>query len=414
MTLLTPPGLCGSDLAEVFNDDGEPLRVLNVHNHHAGPGGFEVFFFGVSEILRHYGHHVATFERDNAAIHTAFEKLSAFGSAIYSPSSRRAFERVLRDERVDLVHLNNIWPLVSPSVIDACRDADVPVVMSMQDYKLTCPAGQHLREGKVCEKCMNGREYWAAVHGCRNGRVWSTAYSVRNVVNRLRGPFHDGVTLYLPCTRFVADHLVRGGYDAGKMHVLPDFTDLPDVADADGPPRSGGYVGYVGRISPEKGLDVLIEAARRTGLPVKIAGSHAAMPELLRDLPPGVEFVGKLSREELPAFYRGARFNVVPSVWYECFGIVTAEAQGYGNPVIASRIGGLPEVVEDGVTGLLVEPGDAANLAAAMRRLWDDPALNRRMGEAARERAGREFTPNVFYGRLAAAYRRAVDLHRAA
>ena len=276
MTLMTPPGLRNADLAAVFNDDGQPLRVLNVHNHHVGPGGFEVFFEGVTDILRHHGHHVATFERNNSDIQTAFEKLSAFGSAIYSPSSRRAFEAVLRGERVDLVHLNNIWPLVSPSVIDACRDAGVPVVMSMQDYKLTCPAGQHLREGKVCEKCMNGREYWAAVHGCRNGRVWSTAYSVRNVVNRLRGPFHDGVTLYLPCTQFVADHLVRGGYDAAKMHVLPDFSDLPDGGEFESERRSPGtYVGYVGRISPEKGLPVLIEAARRTGLPVKIAGNHA-------------------------------------------------------------------------------------------------------------------------------------------
>ena len=101
-------------------------------------------------------------------------------------------------------------------------------------------------------------------------------------------------------------------------------------------------------------------------------------------------------------------------MWYECFGIVTAEAQGYGNPVIASRIGGLPEVVEAGVTGLLVEPGDPADLAAAMRCLWDDPELNRRMGRAARERAQREFTPEVFYGRLAAAYERAIELHRAA
>ena len=389
--------------------------MLNVHNHHAETGGFEVFYFGVSEVLRAFGHHVATFERDNATILTAFQKLSAFGSAIYSPASRRDFEATLRDERIDLVHLNNIWPLVSPSVIDACRDAGVPVVMSMQDYKLTCPAGQHLRHGKICEKCMGGREYWAAVHGCRNGRIWSTAYSVRNVVNRLRGPFHDGVTLYLPCTRFVADHLVRGGYEAAKMHVVPDFTDLPDECECDVGGRSPGeYVGYVGRISPEKGLPVLIEASRRTGIPVKIAGNHARMPELLQDLPPQVEFVGKLSREELPDFYRKARFNVVPSVWYECFGIVSAEAQGYGNPVIASRIGGLPEVVADGVTGLLVTPGDPADLAAAMRRIWDDAELRQRMSVAARERARREFTPGVFYGRLAAAYRRAIDLHRAA
>ena len=388
----------------------DPLRVLNVHNHHAERGGAEVYFHSLTTLLRERGHHVATFERDNANVTSALAKFSAFASAIHSPSARREFADTLRRERINFVHLNNIWPLVSPSVIDASRAAGVPVVMSVHDYKLTCPAGQHLRDGRVCEKCIYaGREFWAAAHGCRNGRVWSSAYAVRNLVSRTRGVF-DGVTLYLPTTRFVGDQLNRGGYGVGRTHVLPGFADLPNAADTE--PAAGTYVGYVGRVSPEKGLPVLIEAARATGLPVKVAGEPSAMPELRRDLPPNVEFVGKLSRDALPGFYAGARFTVVPSVWLECFGLVCAEAQGHGRPVVASRIGGLPEVVEDGVTGLLFEPGNATELACVMRRLWDDPALLRRLGRAARERAGREYSRGVFYERLIAAYARAVAINQ--
>lgn len=389
-----------------------PLRILVAHNHHADPGGFEVFFHGVTALLRRHGHHVVTFERDNASLDSLWQKVPAFGSAIHSPSSRRAVAELLRDEQIDLVHLNNLWPLISPSVIDACRDAGVPVVMSLQDYKLTCPAGQHLRDGRICTKCLGGREFWCAAHGCRENRVQSTAYAVRNIVTRLRGTIHDGVTLYLPCSQFIADHHVRGGYDAARMHVLPNFTDLPDDTEASNPSTEGGYVAYIGRISPEKGLPVLIEAARQTGLPVRIAGNAAKMPELARTAPPNVQFVGKLSREQLPTFYREARFSVVPSTWYECFGIVAAESLGYGRPVIVSRIGGLPEVVEHERTGLLVTPGDPADLAAAMRRLWDEPDTLRRMSLMARERAQQAFAPQVFYRRLVNAYAKATALHR--
>ena len=412
------PALHGWDAPEVdaaLNARGEPLRVLNVHNVHAGPGGFEVFYEGVTDILRHNGHHVVTHERDNATIHSLGQKLAAFGSAVHSPAARDAMRERIEREQIDLVHLNNVWPLVSPSVITGAAQSyggrGVPVVMSMQDYKLTCPAGQHVRHGKLCEKCMGGREYWSAVHGCRENRVWSTAYAIRNVANRWRGIFRDGVTLYLPCSEFVASHLTRGGYDPARMHVLPDFNDLPEIDLDPAAKPNGAYAAYVGRISPEKGLDVLIEASRRTGIPVKIAGDSAKMPGLAKTAPPQVEFVGKLSRDRLPDFYKNARFTVVPSVWYECFGIVSAEAQGFGTPVIASRIGGLPEVVQHGVTGLTVEPGDPADLAAAMRKLWDEPQTVARMSEAAARRAKREFDPQRFYRRIAAAYDRARRMH---
>ena len=400
-----------------LNVSGDPLRVLNLHNIHAERGGMEVYFDAMTAVLRDHGHKVETYTRDSAEIATPLQKVRAFASAVHSPSSREAVRTIIERERINLVHLHNVWPLISFSVLTACREAfggrGVPVVMSVQDYKLTCPAGQHRRDGKVCTKCVGGNEHWCAIHGCRQNRVWSAAYAVRNVVTRRRGLVKDGVTLYLPCSNFVRDHLVGAGYNADRVRTLPNFTALPDepvdpVAKARAP-----YISFVGRVSPEKGLDVLLDAARRTGLPVKIAGDASAMPELVASAPPNVQFVGRLDREQLPDFYRNSRFSVVPSNWLECFGIVSAEAQGYGTPVIASDIGGLSETVQDGVTGRLVPAGDAAALADTMRNLWDDPVTLAGMSRAAQRRARREFSTTTYYRRLAAAYGRACELHRA-
>jgi glycosyltransferase involved in cell wall biosynthesis len=385
------------------------MRILNAHNRHAGPGGMEVLFESITRLLRDRGHDVLAIEKDNANISGITGKLAAFTSMIHSRSSRAEFDRVLAGFRPDVVHLHNLFPQLSPGVIDACRAARVPVVMSVQDYKLTCPTAQHLRNNRACEKCLGGREYWCAIHNCRGSRAMSVAYAIRNASARVRRVMHRGVDRFLCCTRFVADLIVRGGYPAERVHVLPNFADLPDA-----PPRTspGDYVAYVGRISPEKGIDVLIEAARLTGLPVRIAGDRSALPGLLRDLPDHVSFVGKLSREQLPAFLQNARSLVVPSVWYEAFGIVCAEAMAYRLPVIASRIGGLPEVVEHDRTGLTVAPRDPHALADAMRSLWNDPAHAAALGEAGREKALREYSPHTYYHRLTTHYRAVVAQHQ--
>lgn len=234
----------------------------------------------------------------------------------------------------------------------------------------------------------------------------SVAYAVRNAAARLSGKIHDGVTRFLCVSNFVAGLMARGGFPAEKLRVVHNFVDLP-VA----PPRQtdGDYIACVGRISPEKGLDILVEAARQTGLPVKIAGDPSHVPGLLENLPPNVECVGVLGRSELPVFLQQARMMVVPSKWYEAFGLVAVEAMAYRLPVVASSIGGLPEVVRHGVDGLCVPPGNVTALADAMQRLWEDRQTARVMGESGVQRAANEFSPAAYYCRLMNAYREAIS-----
>ncbi|MEM7354311.1 MAG: glycosyltransferase [Acidobacteriota bacterium] len=384
-----------------------PFKVLQGHNYHAHRGGSEVMFETTVELLRAQRHEVAVVQRDNRDITTFGDKLSAFRQCLSSRTARAEVARILRHRQPDIAHFHNLYPLLSPSVLEACHQARVPVVLSCHDYKLTCPTAQHLRRGATCEDCLGGNELRCALHNCRGNLLLSVAYAARDMVARYHGQIRDTVSLFLTPTRFAKQQLVKGGYPAERIEVLGNMVEIP----ADDPGRpTGDYIAYVGRISREKGIETLLEAARATGVPVRIAGDPSLMPQLVRSAPANVRFVGQLERHELPAFYGAARALVVPSVWFEVFGIVCGEAMGYGLPVIASRIGGLPEVVEDGVTGLLFEPGNSNELADTMQRVWDSDALFHQLGHTARQQAVQRFSPQVHYQQLVALYCKALEV----
>jgi glycosyltransferase involved in cell wall biosynthesis len=379
------------------------VRILNVHNRHIGAGGMEMMFESLTRVLRARGHEVIELEKDNRNLRGVWQKINAFGSTIYSPTAKKEFAQLLRSARPDLVHLHNLYPQLSVSVIDACREAGTPAVLHVHDYKITCPTAQHLRNGQLCTKCAGGREHWCAIHNCRGNWPMSITYALRNAYARSSGKIHDGVSLYICVSNFVRDLIVRNGYPAERAVTVTNFYDLPPF---EGKQDAGDYVAYVGRISPEKGLDVLLDAARATRLPVKIAGDPTFMPGVEQRAPANVQFVGKLNREGMNTFLARARMLAVPSIWWEAFGLVAAEAMSRELPVIATNMGGLSEVVDDRRTGLLVPPNDATALAHAMRQLWDDTNLARKMGLAGREKAERLYSVSAFYESLMAAYAR--------
>lgn len=370
------------------------MKLINIHNHHALPGGMEVIFAALTRLFRERGNEVVELSRNNSELKSLWQKLGAFGGAIYSPSTYRMLKELLDKERPQIAHVHNLYPQFSTSALDALYDAGVPVILHAQDYKLTCPTAQHLRKGKICEKCLNGREFYAAIHNCRGSVPMSVAYAMRNTWARWSGSVKRGVSIYACPTKFVADLLIRGGLPQERVRVIYNYCDLPESAPRSGP---GEYVGYLGRISPEKGIDVLIDAARRTGIPTRIAGDPSPMPELQENLPANVEFVGKLSREGVATFLEGVRVLVVPSVWYEAFGLVCVEALSRGIPVIASDIGGLPEVVHHGKTGLLTPPGNATSLAESLQTMWDDPSYAQRLGAQGRQVVRERFSADAFY-----------------
>jgi glycosyltransferase involved in cell wall biosynthesis len=228
---------------------------------------------------------------------------------------------------------------------------------------------------------------------------------LRSVIARKWRLFLDNVTAYITPTEFVKRRLVAAGFPERRITAVPNMIDAPESG-VD--PSVNQYVAYVGRISPEKGIATLLAGAGMTGLRVRIAGDPSPMPEIAKKAPANVEFLGPLSKEDVEELYRGARFVVLPSLWFETFGLVAAEAMSHGVPVIASNMGGLTEVVDDGATGFLFEPGNAEDLANKMSVLWSNAALCRRMGRTAREKVIREYSEDAHYRRLMAVYETAI------
>jgi glycosyltransferase involved in cell wall biosynthesis len=364
----------------------------------------------IVRLLRREGHEVCVFERSSKDIRGLTGKMRALTEGVYSISARKAVALLLAAERPDVVHVHNLYPLISPSVLVACREAQVPVVMRCPNYRLTCPISYHFRKGAVCELCCGGREYWCVLKNCRDSVPESVGYALRNAVARKWRLFWDNVTLYVPPTEFVKRRAVDAGLPAERIVVVPNMISAPDSGtEASG---DGEYIAYAGRISPEKGIATLLASVRRTGLPVRLAGDYSGMPEIVKTAPASAKFIGHLNRNQLNGFYRDARFLVVPSVWFEPFGLVVAEAMSRGLPVIASKMGGLPEIVEDGVTGLLFEPGNAEDLAEKMQLLWGSPNMCRQMGMAGREKAIREYSEDVYYKRLMVVYKKAIQVNK--
>jgi len=386
------------------------MKIILVHNLYRTRGGEDEMVNARVHSLRKNGVDVLLVVKDSReVIKSRWSKVKAFGSGIYSFSAAHAMEKLLAKERPDVVHTQNLLPQFSPSVLAACKRAGIPTVMTCANYRLVCPTGSLFRKGKHCELCVGGHEYWCALTNCRDNVFESVSYALRNYVHRKRSLYFDNVTMFLPVSNAVRDKLVETGIPSRKMIVVPNTVRLPETT---AHCADGKYIAYIGRFTHYKGIDTLLEAARQAKLPVHLAGDNSQMEHLLDKVPEGVVFRGLLRGNEKQAFFENALCVVVPSKYMEPFGLVAIEAMSYGLPVIASNMGGLKEIVDHEVTGFLVEPDDALELAKKMTLLWNDRKLSQRLGAAGREKVAREYSEDAYFERLMAAYEKAIEINR--
>lgn len=384
------------------------MRVLLVHNAYGKFSGEESVVAAQAMLLQTKGHDVLGYNRSSAELSSLADRFKAFFAGICNPKAARQMRKLLTEFRPDIVHIHNLFPLISPSVLPECHEAKVPVVMTVHNFRLICPNGLFMSRGRICERCSGGREYWCILRNCEVSVPKSIGYALRNSVARKKRYFVDNVTIYAALTEFQRTKMITEGFKAETIVVIPNMVDIQSPCGANG---IGDYVGFVGRVSPEKGVNVLIEAAKKLGsIRFRVAGDFIRKPRIIQDIPSNVECCGFLQGKDLNIFRQQMRFVVMPSIWFETFGLVLAEAALYGKPVIASRLGAMAEIVDDGVTGLLFEPGNAEDLAEKIRYLWDRPELCRKMGQAGREKALREYSPQRYYERLMAVYEKAMAL----
>jgi glycosyltransferase involved in cell wall biosynthesis len=386
------------------------MKLLQLFNEYRSRcGGEPAVVRMTEELVKKHGGETMTLTRSSQGVQSTFAgKVKAFVSGMYSQSAYREMARVLDEYRPDVVHVHNLYPLFSPSVLVACRHAGVPVVMSNHNYVLTCPITTHLSKGRVCEKCVGGWEHWCVLKNCRDNWLESLAYASRSIVARKLRLFHDNVTVFLVLSRFAKQRLMQAGFAAERIAVLPNMVAIPAPRDAE---FSGRYAAFSGRMSAEKGIDTLLAAAARLpDVHVELAGDGPLLDELSGQAPPNAVFRHRLAPGQMAEFYRQARFLVVPSRWFEGCPLVISEAMSHGLPVIASRLGGMTEMVEDNVTGLLHAPDDAEDLARKIGLLWNDREMCLRMGQAGRAKAVREYHEESYYRRLTAIYETAIEI----
>jgi glycosyltransferase involved in cell wall biosynthesis len=386
------------------------VKVYQVYNEHRDRFGGEVMVVDATmRVLAQNGHEPRLVMKSSRVLENSIiKRMNAFWGGVYNIRVYHEIRRLLEGDRPDIVHVHGVYPMFSPSILVACRRAGVPVVMTVHSQILTCPTWYHLYKGSLCEDCVGGHEYRCVLKNCRNNILESTAYALRSSVARRFRLFHDNVSVLIVLTQFAKGKLLQAGFREDQIAVVPNPGSVRDTA-AD--PSAGTYVAFAGRLSPEKGVDIfLAAAAQMPDVPFRVAGDGPLLSEMMARAPRNVEFLGRLGSDELHEFYGRSRLVVVPSVWFEQFPMVILEAMARGLPVIASRIGGLPEIVKEDVTGSLFEPGNPEDLVQQVRRLWEDPQLCNRMGSAGRQKVMREYTEDTYFHNLMAVYQKAKEV----
>lgn len=386
------------------------MNLLYIHNDYGMPSGEEHAAEAIVRLLTQNGHAVRWFRRSSAELGRSLRgQVKGFCAGIYNPFSAAALNRLLRDFRPDLVQVQNIYPLISPSIFAVLRRFRLPVVMRCPNYRLFCPNGLHLVNGEICERCLGpGREWWCVVRNCEGSRLKSAGYALRNIVARISRSIVDNVHVFLVQSEFQKGKFIHNGLPAERIAVIPGMTF------SSAPPGSvspGEVVTFAGRISREKGIGVFLDAARLLPeIRFVIAGNDGQMPGIRDRAPANVEWLGFIGNEELRRLYLRSRIVVVPSICYEAFPNVLIQAMRLGKPVVCSALGGMPEIIGQGSAGLLSKPGHAGDLATKIRLLYANPELCRQLGSAGRQRVLQEYCPPSVYRRLMEAFSRAMQL----
>ncbi len=329
-------------------------------------------------------------------------RLKAAASFVHSGEAVRRLKRLLAGVKPDIAHLHNIYHQLTPSIIPVLKDAGAKVVMTLHDGKLVCPSYLMLNRGKPCTACAGRKFHLPISTHCQGSRLQEALFCAEAYFHKWKGSY-DGVDRFIAPSRFLAD-LVAQRVGRERVVVIPNGIDpdvhLPTWEDE-------GYILYYGRLSEEKGVATLLaaHAAMKNQVPLVIVGTGPLEAELKAQNPANVTFAGYRSGEELWNYVRRASCLVTPSEWYENAPMTVLEGMSFGKPVIGSRIGGIPEQIQDGETGLLRAPGKAEEFACALDKLMADKELRARMGKAGRGRLEGQFSLAMHNDRLLALYK---------
>ncbi|WP_179031787.1 glycosyltransferase family 4 protein [Paenibacillus kribbensis] len=349
-------------------------KVLIIHNFYQQSGGEDKVVEQESAMLRSRGIETEHYYVHNDSIQSKglanMAKLAV--EATWSLPEFRRIQKMLLQVKPDVVHVHNFFPVISPSVYHACERLGIPVVQTLHNYRLICPAATFMRGNEVCEKCLHGTLLHSIRHGCYRGSQLQTIPVAAMIkFNELIGTWQHKVSRYIALTEFARNKFAESGIPLDRISVKPNFIQ-PKTAEAKYDPNDR-YLLFVGRISREKGVRNLLQAwsglEDRAGLRLVIIGDGPEKAELTAAYPQeDIRFLGQQDADTVLDCMSRAMYVMVPSIWYEGFPMTIVESYSVGTPVLCSRIGALEEVVEDGVTGFHFQHDDLENIKTVIRR----------------------------------------------
>lgn len=371
-------------------------RILLLHNRYREPGGEERLVGQTEELLRDRGVECHLLARDSGGL----SRRRAAAGMLHGGLDPSEVAATVRRLRANVVHAHNINPLFGARALMAAREAGAKVVLHLHNYRLFCAIGTCFRDGEPCSLCR-GRNTWPGVrHRCRGSLVESAVYGL-SLARHQRAVF-GVVDLFVTPSAFAREWLEAMGLPRERTETIKNFVPAGEFAERS-TANQGAYALYVGRLAPEKGADVVIAAAMRAKVPLIVAGAgpEAKRCKALAGEGRLIELVGRVDRQRLRSLRAGAAFAVLPSRWPEVLPFAAIEAMAAGQPVLASRVGGLPELLDE---RQLVPPGDERAWAGALEALWKAPAERRAIGEANIARARDELNADLFTDRLLGIY----------
>jgi glycosyltransferase involved in cell wall biosynthesis len=401
-----------------------PPALLSINNYFYPRGGAEVLFLEHNRLFEGAGWQVVPFamrhpqnlptpwadyfpdEIEFGRSYGFATKLVHAERVIFSLQARRRMRELLEQVRPRIAHAHNIYHHLSPSILPTLRERGIPVVMTVHDLKLACPAYTMMAANQPCERCRGGRIHNVVVHRCIKGSfALSSLIMVETFVHRLLRLYDANVSKFVVPSRFVLEKLVQWGWERERFVHIPNFVDA-ERFQADRP--IGKRFVYCGRLQANKGVETLVRAAALARQPVTFVGGgpeENRLRTLAADLNADAEFLGHLPKEALAGVVQSARAIVVPSEVNENAPLVVLEGYAAGRPVIGARIAGIPELVREEETGVLFPSGEVEALAAALDRLATLPdARLTEMGAAGRRWVEQDFTATRYRSRILELY----------
>lgn len=399
-------GFVEADPSKITSDNHARLKILFANKFFYLKGGAETVMFDEIDLMRQHQVDVVEFSmvdpRNRPSMYASYfvspkdyrsnSRARRLRSALSFIHSREAVDKIttlIRDQRPDILHCHNIYHQLTPSIINAASRARIPIVLTLHDYKVICPVYTRLSNGEVCTKCSDGRYEALLTQRCadrsvaQSGLLWAEAR-----FHAAAGSYRR-VDKFIAPSRFMRDAVAPLLGDSRVVYI-PNGVDTSRIAVSR---QDRGFALYLGRLSPEKGVETLLRAhaADNAAWRLVVAGSGPLQGKL-QSVFPLAEFTGHLAGAGLETKLREASVIVVPSEWHENNPLSVLEAMAYGKPIIASDIGGIPELVRHGQTGLLFEPKNTQQLSSYIRTLLSDPDLRRKFGNQARKVAEEEYS----------------------